>query len=127
MESTPPRRPAKAALIAAGLLALLPGSVTGCSSPAPASSLPLTRVQDIALPGAASRLDYQALDEAGKRLYIAHLGDGTVHAVVWPRARWRGPCREHPRCTGSPSRPTGIFSWPRSRERTWWRSSTPAP
>ena len=81
MGPTPPRRPAKTALIAVGLLALLPAFAAGCSSPAPASSLPLTQVQDISLPGAASRLDYQALDEAGKRLYIAHLGDGTVHAV----------------------------------------------
>lgn len=66
--------------IAASLM-LLAASVTACSGPPPASSLPLTQVQDIPLPGAASRLDYQALDAGAKRLYIAHLGDGTVHAV----------------------------------------------
>jgi YVTN family beta-propeller protein len=72
----------KTALIAAGLLALLlPAPLRACSGPAPASSLPLSQVQDITLPGAASRLDYQALDAQAKRLYIAHLGDGTVHAV----------------------------------------------
>lgn len=82
MEPTPPHRPMKTALIAAGLLALLlPAYLSACSGPAPASALPLTQVQDIALPGAVSRLDYQALDADTKRLYIAHLGDGTVHAI----------------------------------------------
>ncbi|WP_434621508.1 YncE family protein [Arthrobacter sp. A5] len=57
--------------------------VTACSGPAPgpASDLPLTPVQDISLPGAASRLDYQAIDPAAKRLYVTHLGDGTIHVV----------------------------------------------
>lgn len=81
MEPTPPRRIAKTGFITARLLTLLAASVTACSGPAPASSLPLTQLQDITLPGAASRLDYQALDAGAKRLYIAHLGDGTVHVV----------------------------------------------
>lgn len=82
MGLNPSRRPVKTALIAAGLLALLlPASLSACSGPAPASALPLTQVQDITLPGAVSRLDYQALDADAKRLYIAHLGDGTIHAV----------------------------------------------
>ncbi|WP_307033021.1 YncE family protein [Arthrobacter sp. B3I4] len=63
------------------MLIFLAASAAACSGPPPASALPLTQVQDIALPGAASRLDYQALDTAAKRLYIAHLGDGTVHVV----------------------------------------------
>jgi YVTN family beta-propeller protein len=67
--------------ISAGILILLLMAVTACSGPDPASSLPLTQVRDIALPGAASRLDYQALDAGARRLYIAHLGDGTVHVV----------------------------------------------
>jgi YVTN family beta-propeller protein len=73
----------KAAFSAAGFLAGLAMSLTACAGPEPppASALPLTQVQDIVLPGAASRLDYQALDAGSKRLYIAHLGDGTVHAV----------------------------------------------
>jgi YVTN family beta-propeller protein len=68
-------------LIVAGFLTFLAGHVTACSGPGPASSLPLTPVQDIPVPGAASRLDYQALDAGAKRLYIAHLGDGTIHVV----------------------------------------------
>lgn len=81
MEPTPSRRRPGAARIAAGLLTLLSAAVTACSEPAPASSLPLTQIQDITLPGAASRLDYQAIDSGAKRLYIAHLGDGTIHVV----------------------------------------------
>ncbi len=73
------QRPAKAALVPAGLVTVLLAFLGACSGPA--SSLPLAQIQDIALPGAASRLDYQALDADAKRLYIAHLGDGTVHAV----------------------------------------------
>lgn len=60
---------------------LAAAGLAGCSAPAPESSLPLTQVQDIALPGGSNRLDYQALDPGAKRLYIAHLGDGTVQAV----------------------------------------------
>jgi len=76
----PHRAPAAAllALLCAGLL------LAGCSSSggaAPASSLPLQQVQDLPLPGGATRLDYQSLDPSTGRLYIAHLGDGTVHAV----------------------------------------------
>lgn len=82
MGPTPPRRTAKIALTAAGLLALFAAAVAACSGPGPGpSSLPLTQVRDIALPGAASRLDYQALDAGAQRLYIAHLGDGSVHAI----------------------------------------------
>ncbi|WP_284984009.1 YncE family protein [Arthrobacter sp. efr-133-TYG-118] len=83
MESATSNRIARAATsvrLAAGVM-LLATSVAACSTPAPASALPLTQVQDIPLPGAASRLDYQALDAGAKRIYIAHLGDGTVHAV----------------------------------------------
>jgi DNA-binding beta-propeller fold protein YncE/plastocyanin len=49
-----------------------------------ASSLPLTRVADVPLPDGSSRFDYQSLN--GTRLYIAHLGAGTV-AVVDTRSR----------------------------------------
>lgn len=38
------------------------------------STLPLERVEDIPLPGGASRFDYQSMDSEGGRLYIAHLG-----------------------------------------------------
>src|SRR3954471_4193605 len=60
---------------------LLLGPVA-CAAPAPGpESLPLTLVRDVELPGGATRFDYQAVDPSGRRLYIAHLGDGTVHAV----------------------------------------------
>ena len=47
-------------------------------SPATQSSLPLDHVADVALPGRASRFDYQAVDSLNRRLYIAHLGDGSL-------------------------------------------------
>lgn len=80
MGSKPPGRAATSLRIAAAVM-LLAASVTACSTPAPASSLPLMLVRDIPLPGGATRLDYQALDPGTKRLYIAHLGDGAVHSV----------------------------------------------
>lgn len=58
----------------AGLAGLL------CAA-APAAPLPLTHVADIPLPGPANRLDYQAIDGRAQRLYIAHLGAGTVAVV----------------------------------------------
>jgi YVTN family beta-propeller protein len=39
------------------------------------SNLPLRKVLDVPLTGAASRLDYQSFDAESGRLYIAHLGD----------------------------------------------------
>jgi DNA-binding beta-propeller fold protein YncE len=42
------------------------------------ASLPLNPVADIPLPGHASRFDYQTVDGAGRRLYIAHLGDSAL-------------------------------------------------
>lgn len=75
-------KPNSTATVAAALSCLLAtAALTACSGPAPASALPLTQVQDIALPGSTNRLDYQALDVGANRLYVAHLGDGTVHAV----------------------------------------------
>ncbi|MDX6412436.1 MAG: hypothetical protein QOE91_1952, partial [Gaiellaceae bacterium] len=40
--------------------------------------LPLAHVADVALPGPSSRLDYQSVDAARRRLFIAHLGAGRV-------------------------------------------------
>jgi DNA-binding beta-propeller fold protein YncE len=42
------------------------------------AALPLAHVADVRLPGEASRFDYQSLDPSRNRLYIAHMGDGTV-------------------------------------------------
>ena len=46
-----------------------------------AAPLPLQRVVDIPLPGRSSRFDYQSIDLKLHRLFIAHLGDGTVTVV----------------------------------------------
>jgi DNA-binding beta-propeller fold protein YncE len=51
------------------------------------SSLPLQHVADVALPGSASRFDYQSVDAARRRLFIAHLGGGDV--LVFDLARHR--------------------------------------
>jgi DNA-binding beta-propeller fold protein YncE len=47
-------------------------------SPPTGGSLPLDHVADLALPGRTSRFDYQAVDDASRRLYIAHLGDSSL-------------------------------------------------
>ena len=49
-------------------------------SPPMGGALPLSPVADVPLPGRASRFDYQAVDAAGRRLYVAHLGDGSLVA-----------------------------------------------
>jgi len=43
-----------------------------------ASPLPLTLVEDIQLPGDASRFDYQWVDAVNRRLYISHLGASSL-------------------------------------------------
>lgn len=50
-------------------------------SPAGAAAAPLRILRDVPLPGPASRFDYASLDEPRARLYIAHLGAGTVLAI----------------------------------------------
>ena len=47
-------------------------------APPAASSLPLEHVADVPLPGGATRFDYQWIDADRRRLYIAHLGDGSL-------------------------------------------------
>lgn len=76
--------PALSAAVSVCLLTALT-SCSGSSASPPSSTapagLPLTLVQDVPLPGGASRLDYQNIDPVAKRLYITHLGDGTIHVV----------------------------------------------
>jgi DNA-binding beta-propeller fold protein YncE len=43
--------------------------------------LPLTVVTTAALPGGATRFDYADVDPAAHRLFVAHMGDGTLLAV----------------------------------------------
>lgn len=91
---------ARARLAVPAVLAAV--ALAGCSGPgqAPASSLPLKQVQDIALPGGATRLDYQSIDAAAHRLYIAHLGDGTVEAVDLDKAAVAGTVPDVPSAHG---------------------------
>src|SRR5579862_5176441 len=39
---------------------------------------PLHKVESIPLPGRNTRFDYESLDPTTGRLYVAHLGEGTV-------------------------------------------------
>lgn len=48
--------------------------------------LPLVQVADVALPGNATRLDYQSLDPGKHLLFVAHLGDSRI-VVVDTKAR----------------------------------------
>jgi DNA-binding beta-propeller fold protein YncE len=62
-------------------------AVTTTAPTTPAESLPLRKVVDVPLTGGSSRFDYQSLDPAGGRLYIAHLGAGQVIAFDTRRRR----------------------------------------
>jgi YVTN family beta-propeller protein len=76
-------------LVVAGLVAL--GVMAACAvapprestrlSPAPLPRLQLQTIADIALPGGATRFDYQSLDPLTHRLFVAHLGAGMVTVV----------------------------------------------
>ena len=52
------------------------GRSTGEEAP-----LPLRLVTDVALPGTASRFDYQDVDTSGRRLFVAHLGGSRIDVV----------------------------------------------
>src|SRR5437588_445142 len=43
--------------------------------------LPLELIRDVPLPGGPTRFDYQSLDSSSERLYIAHLGAGSVDVI----------------------------------------------
>ncbi len=61
--------------ILAAALALGSGVVAAPAKPPP---LPLAFVEDLPLPGGATRFDYQWLDAVNRRLYLAHLGDSSL-------------------------------------------------
>jgi len=74
-------------LLALGVLTLA-GAVVAVlvvqrlTRPAPSAlSLPLITVATVPLPGQVSRFDYAAVDPAAHRLFLAHMGDGTVLEV----------------------------------------------
>jgi hypothetical protein len=54
-----------------------PGAPPTAASPV-TPSLPLSFVADLPLPGNPSRFDYQWVDAAHRRLFIAHLGDSSL-------------------------------------------------
>jgi YVTN family beta-propeller protein len=55
-----------------------PESSASLSSATTPGSLPLRTVRDVPLSGGTTRFDYQSFDPNTSRLYIAHLGDGTM-------------------------------------------------
>src|SRR6266850_6116475 len=55
-----------------------PDSSASLPSSATSGNLPLRTLRDIPLSGDATRFDYQSFDPNSGRLYIAHLGDGTM-------------------------------------------------
>lgn len=69
-------------LSAVAVVAVAVSVLTACSGGVPDSgAFPLKAVEDVALPGASTRFDYQAIDPAVGRLYVAHLGDSEVTVV----------------------------------------------
>lgn len=67
---------ASALAVAIVLLSGCGGGSTPSSTP-----LPLHKVADVVLPGGQTRFDYQDIDPASRRLFVAHLGDGTVDVI----------------------------------------------
>ncbi len=63
-----------------GLVPLVAFTLLGCKARSGESPL-LRQVQTIALPGVAGRIDHMSADLAGKRLFVAALGNGTVEAI----------------------------------------------
>jgi DNA-binding beta-propeller fold protein YncE len=62
----------------ATVVAMGVGRVAKASDEPALGNLPLTHVADIALPGRASRFDYESYDPDRRLLFIAHLGDSEV-------------------------------------------------
>lgn len=77
---------------------------TSESSDPPSSALslnlPLRTLRDVPLTGGATRFDYQSLDANAARLYIAHLGDGTMTVFDISRDAVIGDVKDLPRVHG---------------------------
>jgi YVTN family beta-propeller protein len=69
-------RRAAAHLALAAAFVLLPSASVAAQS----ASVTLQKMDDYPLPGDASRYDYLSFDPTTHRMYIAHLGQGVVHA-----------------------------------------------
>jgi YVTN family beta-propeller protein len=63
-----------------------------------AQQLPATfyTVRDVPLPGNTSRFDYESIDPTNHRLYIAHLGAGTVPVYDIPSGGFVGEVQDVP-------------------------------
>ena len=72
--------------------ASLPSSATG--------NLPLRTLRDVPLSGGATRFDYQSFDPNTGRLYIAHLGDGTMAVFDTNKETLVGDVKDLPRVHG---------------------------
>src|SRR5260370_36843308 len=85
---------------------LLPASpqttsgATNVSSSASSLNLPLRTLRDVPLSGNATRFDYQSLDSNTARLYIAHLGDGTMTFFDVSKDKVVGDVKDLPRVHG---------------------------
>jgi DNA-binding beta-propeller fold protein YncE len=75
-----PRRPLLLVLGVVALAAIAVPTVWRLTRPA-TESLPLTTVAMVPLPGQASRFDYADIDPVAHRLFVAHMGDGTLLEV----------------------------------------------
>lgn len=84
-----------------GIFGILVASIAGIlltSVPSTAvdDSVVLETVRNIPLPGRPTRMDYVDMDPKAKRLYIAHLGDGSVLAFDIARQRILKDIRDIP-------------------------------
>src|SRR5215217_558259 len=110
----PPAAPATSAVAPASLACGAvgtPSTVTTdptaapAATPAPAPSVVLHPIVDVPLPGAATRFDYQSLDETTGRLVIAHMGADQVVVVDTATQQVVGT-------VGDVTTPTGVLAVP---------------
>jgi|WetSurMetagenome_2_1015567.scaffolds.fasta_scaffold46697_2 YVTN family beta-propeller protein len=64
------------------------------------AKLSLEAVADLQLPGGATRIDYISVDPGSHRVYLAHMGDGTVIAVSTSPPKVLGVAEGTPRVRG---------------------------
>jgi YVTN family beta-propeller protein len=77
-----------------------PDSSSGLPSSPASANLPLRILSDVPLSGGATRFDYQSFDPNTGRLYIAHLGDGTMAVFDTNKEILVGDVKNLPRVHG---------------------------
>ena len=80
-------------VVAALLVAI---SSAGCQK----SASPLTTVSEVPLPGGATRFDYQSFDSTTGRLYVSHMGDGSIVVFDTRSNKTIAELSDFPRVTG---------------------------